>query len=140
MADAQLPVFVVDDNQELRRTLRELLELEGYRIQEARHGEDALAALALEPGPCIVLLDIEMPHMDGATFLSELARHPRSPSVAVVVMSANPETPRFRSLEGVCGVLMKPFGLEELLPALEQARATLSATPAMASEAAPEDE
>jgi len=64
MADAQVPVLVVDGNQDVRHTLRELLELEGYRIQEATHREEALGALALEAGPCIVVLDIEMPRMN----------------------------------------------------------------------------
>jgi len=140
MKDARVPVLVVDDHPDIRRTLREVLEFEGYTTHEACDGEEALAGVAREAGPCIVLLDIEMPRMDGITFLRELARSPSRHLVAVVVMSARPESPRFLSLDGVSAVLTKPFGIEKLLPALERARGKLLATPAMASESAPERE
>jgi CheY-like chemotaxis protein len=59
------PVLVVDDDAAIRRVPAEVLEDEGYPTIEARHGAEALELLDRHPRVCLILLDMNMPVMDG---------------------------------------------------------------------------
>lgn len=111
-------ILVVDDNDALRENLAEALELEGYAVAVARDGLAALARLAEDPLPRVVLLDLMMPGMDGREILARIREDPRLGGVRVVITTG---------LSGVRGrvpaadgVLTKPFGVRELLAALRQ--------------------
>jgi CheY-like chemotaxis protein len=111
-------ILVVDDNDALRENLAEALELEGYAVAVARDGSAALARLAEDPLPRVVLLDLMMPGMDGRELLARIREDPRLGGVRVVITTG---------LSGVRGrvpaadgVLTKPFGVRELLAALRQ--------------------
>lgn len=111
-------ILVVDDNDALRENLAEALELEGYAVAVARDGSAALARLAEDPLPRVVLLDLMMPGMDGREILARIREDPRLGGVRVVITTG---------LSGVRGrvpaadgVLTKPFGVRELLAALRQ--------------------
>lgn len=105
-------VLVVDDDADLREVVALGLELEGYRVSQARDGLWALAMLEREPAN-LVLLDLKMPVMDGPSFLAAYrARGGRSP---VVVVTAS-ENARLRAHEvGADGFVGKPFDLDALL-------------------------
>jgi CheY-like chemotaxis protein len=79
-------VLVVDDDPDLRRRLRDLLEKDGWAVDEAVDGRDALARLAARPS--LVLLDLLMPVMDGFEFLAEFRRRKEFRSVPVIVLTA----------------------------------------------------
>ena len=64
-------VLVVEDEQQLREMMRDALELNGYAVVTAEHGEDALTKLAEIEHLCLVILDLLMPVMDGRTFISQ---------------------------------------------------------------------
>jgi two-component system cell cycle response regulator DivK len=81
-------ILVVDDNPDSRYLLRAVLERSCDEVLEASQGQEALDIIA-EAEPDLVLLDIEMPVMDGYGVLSELRRNPRFASVRVVAISAN---------------------------------------------------
>jgi CheY-like chemotaxis protein len=66
------PVLVVDDHPDARDVLRRYLEHHGYAVTTAIHGEDALAKLATGLRPCLIVLDVMMPVMDGPTFAEHL--------------------------------------------------------------------
>ena len=80
------PVLVVDDQPALCQTLRMILELEGHRVTIALDGATALAAAVQEP-PAVVLLDVQMPGMDG--YQTQAALHAQLPAVPVVFMTQN---------------------------------------------------
>jgi signal transduction histidine kinase/CheY-like chemotaxis protein len=82
-----LPVLVVDDDADLRRRLRRLLEQDGYTVAEAEHGREALARLP-EISPGLILLDLMMPEMDGFEFVVELRRHEAWRAIPVIVITA----------------------------------------------------
>jgi two-component system, NtrC family, sensor kinase len=82
-----LPVLVVDDDADLRRRLRRLLERDGYTVAEAEHGREALARLP-EISPGLILLDLMMPEMDGFEFVVELRRHEAWRAIPVIVITA----------------------------------------------------
>ena len=79
-------VLVVDDEESIRESLRMILEYEGYRVEEASGGAEALARMADRP-PDAVLLDIKMPEMDGLTVLGKLRE--RGYDMPVLVISGH---------------------------------------------------
>ena len=81
-------VLVVEDNDDIREAIGELLESEGYEIALAEDGERALEMLAELPRPCLLLVDLIMPRMDGWQLLNFLSRDDRLATIPVVVMSA----------------------------------------------------
>jgi CheY-like chemotaxis protein len=104
-------VLVVEDNDDIREAIGELLESEGYEIALAENGERALDLLGELPRPCLLLVDLIMPRMDGWQLVNRLSQDDRLATIPVVVMSAaaNPTTePAHRTLK-------KPVDLEILL-------------------------
>lgn len=107
-------ILLVEDQRDIREAMRELLELEGYRVLEAVHGRDALTALNWER-PALILLDMMMPVMDGARFLEELFKRPELNEIPVVVVSAFHEGALPRR---AIGFLQKPCSAVGLLEAV----------------------
>ncbi len=102
-------VLVVEDEEESRETLRELLELEGYAVETASNGQEALDKLE-ELELCIILLDLFMPVMDGWKVLEQLRADGRLDKIKVVVTtSAAENTPTD------VPVFVKPLDLDDLL-------------------------
>ena len=87
LRDAVGDVLVVDDEPEMRMIARHALEKNGWTVAEAGNGEEALAQIGRSV-PQMILLDLNMPVMDGFTFLHELRSRPNCESVPVVVLTA----------------------------------------------------
>jgi CheY-like chemotaxis protein len=83
-------VLIVDDNEEHRELSREVLVTRGHQIAEAANGQVALEWLRAHPRqlPCIALVDLMMPVMDGWDFLAELREEPKWADIGVIVFSA----------------------------------------------------
>ena len=108
--------MVVDDSLTVRRVTQRLLQREGYRVQLARDGLEALELLAGEP-PAVMLCDIEMPRMDGFDLLRNLRADPRWQSLPVIMITsriAQKHRDHAQSL-GVNHYFGKPFDEEALL-------------------------
>jgi CheY-like chemotaxis protein len=114
-------VLVVEDNQDVRETLIELLESYGYAAIGAEHGREALEKLdQLGTRPCLIVLDLMMPVMDGRAFRLEQLKKPEVSSVPVVVISAYDESPeRLRDMQALA-YLRKPINLTELMRVVGQ--------------------
>jgi len=112
-------ILLVDDNEELRGTTREMLEGLGHRVREAGSGEEAVARASEAPGFDLLVTDFAMPGMDGLELADRLLRDgfPRK----VVVISSHLEEPRIqrRVASGVVGFVAKPFGPVELAAAID---------------------
>lgn len=113
----QEAVLLVEDDDELRTALAELLKLDGYRVREARNGAHALRVLRdeKESRPLAVLLDLTMPTVDGWEFRRALADLPDYADVPVVVISAVDEDIARRAGLAAVEYLRKPVDLETLL-------------------------
>ncbi|GAO03683.1 response regulator [Anaeromyxobacter sp. PSR-1] len=111
-------VLVVDDNDALRENLAECLEAEGYAVDPAPSGAAALERLEHGPLPAVILLDLMMPGMDGAALAAAVRGDPRWAGIRLVVTTGH-SVSRVRDLP-VDAVLMKPFGVEELLAVLKR--------------------
>lgn len=108
-------ILVVDDDREIRDSVREVLEEEGFEVVTARNGEEALAYLRSSLPPGFILLDLSMPVMDGQTFCEEKQKDPALVTIPVVVFSAAAGlAEKVRSMS-VAGALRKPLRLEELI-------------------------
>jgi CheY-like chemotaxis protein len=116
---ARARILVVDDNEALRENLAEALELEGYEVVVAADGPDALARLDEDPSIGIVLLDLMMPGMDGREVLHRIRQHPRLGALRVVLTTGH-TGPRARGGVSADAFLTKPFGVRELLAALQR--------------------
>ena len=105
-------ILVVDDDADFREGLRTELELKGYQVEEADDGQAALAK-ATERPPLLVLLDLQMPIMNGREALTRLRASPDTSDVPVVILSGF----GFEweaELMGAQGYLAKPFEAEDL--------------------------
>ena len=108
-------ILVVEDDDDIRDTLRELLVAEGYEVDEAKDGTDAFGRLNCGPHATLILLDMMMPGMDGEAFLTALRHRPELAGVHVVVISGNAKArDRAQELEAEA-CLVKPFELDDLL-------------------------
>jgi CheY-like chemotaxis protein len=115
------PVLLVDDDPDIRETLSELLDANGYEVLEAENGQIALDVLKNTPRfPCVVLLDLSMPVLDGREFLRRRASDPILRKIPVVVVSGSnqPADP----IEGIDEYLRKPVKFERLIEIIEHFR------------------
>jgi two-component system, OmpR family, KDP operon response regulator KdpE len=120
MSDQQPPVvLVVDDEVQIRRFLRAGLELDGFVVQDAETGADALKSVTLQQ-PDLVILDLGLPDMDGGDVLERLRSWSTVPLIVLSVRSNEAE--KVRLLEsGADDYVVKPFGMAELLARSEAA-------------------
>lgn len=106
-------VLIVDDNIDIANSLSDTLLREGYEILYAANGEEALRVLEkLKVPPCLILLDLMMPVMNGWEFIAYVEKHGLLESVPIVVISAHGSGGR---LPGPISFVAKPFDLTDLL-------------------------
>ena len=106
-------IFIVEDDVDTREMLGKFLELEGYRVETASNGRQALDRLSEGLKACVIVLDLMMPVMDGWQFRREQVQHAALKSIPVIVVSAAGRD-RLEKIEAN-GYLSKPIDLEELL-------------------------
>jgi len=113
-------VLLVDDEDDLRRVMRDLLEREGFSVQEARDGVQALDEVDRH-APDIIVLDLNLPGLDGYSVLSQLRSRPATKDIPVVVLTAKgDEDNEVKVFElGANDFLSKPFRARALAARLE---------------------
>ena len=105
-------ILVVEDNERNLKLLRDLLEYEGYDVRVARTGEDAVT-LAVKDPPDLVLMDLQLPGIDGIEALRRLRESPRTADIPVVAVTAQAmKQDRERAMEaGFDGYVEKPISV-----------------------------
>ncbi|HXX66502.1 MAG TPA: response regulator [Polyangiaceae bacterium] len=101
-------VLVVEDEEDAREMMRELIELGGCSAMLAANGADALEMLASHR-PCLIVVDLLMPVMDGIELVEELRRRPELATIPVIIATSAP----YRAPHGV-PVLPKPIDVTSL--------------------------
>jgi CheY-like chemotaxis protein len=115
-ASSRLPLMIVDDDDDLRDALADIMTAEGYEVAAFADARAALAALEGEVTPFLILLDLMMPGMSGWEFRAAQLENPTLALIPVVVVTAAGQlSDGARTLSNV-EVLHKPFALETLLP------------------------
>ena len=115
-------ILLVEDDVDLLNVARQLLADEGYPVKPASNGYEALAILRgpeTEPLPCLILLDLMMPVMDGWQFRAEQIRDPRLAGIPVVVLTANSQALEKHDRLSVAAALTKPVALVQLLDVVQ---------------------
>ena len=123
-------ILVIEDDPGHCDIVRETLEEEGYSVQTAGHGAEALARLRSGPPPDLILLDLLMPVMDGWAFMAELKAPPELSAIPVVATTAGGLDVLFSA--PVCsGYLTKPLERVHMLETIERSlsRAQARRTP-----------
>lgn len=108
-------VLIVEDDDELREALRVALEEHGYPARTAATGADAFEALATGARPCLILLDLAMPAMDGWAFLQQTRRQSFMAGIPIVVLSGKLLGGGRDDALPADGYIRKPVSAEELL-------------------------
>jgi CheY-like chemotaxis protein len=110
--------LVVDDDPDIRDALCELLQAEGYRAVSASNGQEALVYLGSREPPCVILLDLMMPIMDGWEFRRQQQGNPTWSKIPVIVITAAGKYGA--NTIAAERILSKPLQLEHVLEALRQ--------------------
>lgn len=111
--------LVVDDSLAFRETLRVLLASHGLSATCAANGKEALDQLQQDGRTDLILLDLDMPVMDGLTFLRRREHYPDLASIPVLVLSVDSDLSQKVELARIAGHLSKPFRAAELLAAIK---------------------
>jgi len=109
-------ILVVDDDPLVRELYRTALRFEGFDVSTASDGVEALRSVESDP-PSLVILDVNMPCLDGWGVLQELSRYESTRSIPVIVVTASDVV---QATAQAVAILSKPLAPEELLPVIRQ--------------------
>jgi two-component system, cell cycle response regulator DivK len=114
-------VLIVEDNEKNMKLVRDVLQATGYSTLEATTGEEAIE-LSLSQAPALVLMDVQLPGIDGVEALEQLRQDERTSSIPVLALTAQAMSgDRDRFLDaGFDGYLSKPVDIAELLQAVRE--------------------
>jgi CheY-like chemotaxis protein len=113
-------ILIVDDDSDIRKSLSDFLEDEGYKVTAAANGRSALDLLRAGIRPAVILLDLMMPGMDGWDFRQAQLQDPAIASVPVVVVTASGFSPEaIRAQFNPAGFVSKPIQPTMLLEAID---------------------
>jgi len=110
-----MKVMIVDDETDIRESLREIFEDEGYEVTTAANGQEALERLAGGDVPCAMVLDLLMPLVSGNEVYSKMQADPRLAKVPVIISTSDPS----RAPSGVL-IMKKPIDLDRLLETVQK--------------------
>lgn len=108
-------ILIVEDDTDLREALSQILTDEGYRVWSVEHGRAALECLRDGSKPCLILLDLTMPVMNGWQFRAEQREDPDLAGIPVVVISAGANLAEQVVPLGIQDYIRKPIQLGQLL-------------------------
>ena len=112
-------ILLIEDDDSIREITQELLESEGYGVSSAANGQAALDVLSqMDPLPCLILLDLMMPVMDGWQFMEKKRLDPRLNAIPVVAFSALEE--RKISAAKTDDVIRKPINPDVMIKVIEK--------------------
>jgi two-component system, cell cycle response regulator DivK len=109
-------ILIIEDNEKNRKLVRDLLQVKGHKTIESETAEEGLK-LALEKLPALVLMDIQLPGIDGITALKQLRANPQTKSIPVIAITASAMTNNRQAMlaEGFDGYQSKPISVKDFL-------------------------
>jgi CheY-like chemotaxis protein len=114
-------ILIVEDNEKNRKLARDVLEVKGYKTIECESAEEGLD-LARSRSPALILMDIQLPGMDGITAMKQLKADPGTKSIPVIAITASAMTHNRTTMlaEGFDGYQTKPISLKDFLGEVEK--------------------
>ena len=109
-------ILIIEDNEKNRKLARDVLQVKGYQTIESETAEEGLK-LAVDKSPVLILMDIQLPGIDGITALKQLRADPRTKSIRVIAITASAMTHNRQTMlaEGFDGYQTKPITLKDFL-------------------------
>jgi two-component system cell cycle response regulator DivK len=116
-------ILIIEDNEKNRKLARDVLQVKGYKTIESETAEEGIK-LALEQSPALILMDIQLPGMDGITALKHLRADPKTKDIVVIAITASVMTLNREAMlaEGFDGYQAKPIAVKDFL---EEVRSVL---------------
>jgi len=114
-------ILIIEDNEKNRKLCRDVLQVKGFKTIESETAEEGLK-LALEKSPALILMDIQLPGMDGIAALKQLRADARTKSIPAIAITASAMTHNRKTMlaEGFDGYQTKPIGLKDFLGEVER--------------------
>ncbi len=114
-------VLIIEDNEKNRKLARDVLRVKGYRTIESETAEEGLK-LAVEKSPALILMDIQLPGIDGITALKQLRADSKTKGIPVIAITASAMTHNRQTMmaEGFDGYQTKPISLKDFLGEVER--------------------
>jgi CheY-like chemotaxis protein len=113
-------LLLVEDDDDIRTDLQEMLEIRGYPTVTAANGIDALGKLDASSPPVLILVDLMMPVMDGWQLRKALLERPALATIPIIVLSGTAGVDHEARQLGAVGYFTKPFSMRSLLETIEQ--------------------
>lgn len=114
-------ILIVEDHEKNRKLVRDVLQHQGYRTLEAETAEEGIR-LAQESRPALILMDVQLPGIDGITALGQLRADPRTSATPVIAVTASAMIHDRQKImaAGFDGYQTKPIGVKEFLAAVRE--------------------
>jgi two-component system, cell cycle response regulator DivK len=114
-------ILIIEDNEKNRKLCRDVLQVKGFRTIESESAEEGLK-LAHEQSPALILMDIQLPGMDGVTAMKQLKADSNTNGIPIIAITASAMTNNRTSMlaEGFDGYQTKPITLKDFLGEVER--------------------
>jgi CheY-like chemotaxis protein len=114
-------VLIIEDNEKNRKLCRDVLQVKGYRTIESESAEDGIK-LANEKSPALILMDIQLPGIDGVTAMKQLKAGAATKHIPIIAITASAMTNNRTAMlaEGFDGYQTKPITLKDFLGEVER--------------------
>jgi len=114
-------ILIIEDNEKNRKLCRDVLQVKGYQTIESESAEEGLE-LAQEKSPALILMDIQLPGMDGITAMKQLKGDPKTQRIPILAITASAMTNNRQTMlaEGFDGYQTKPITLKDFLGEVER--------------------
>ena len=114
-------ILIIEDNEKNRKLCRDVLQVKGYRTIESETAEEGLK-LAGEKSPALILMDIQLPGMDGVTAMKQLKADAKMKTIPIIAITASAMTNNRTSMlaEGFDGYQTKPITLKDFIGEVER--------------------
>ena len=114
-------ILIIEDNEKNRRLCRDVLQVKGYKTIESETAEEGLK-LALDQAPALILMDIQLPGMDGITAMKQLKADPKTQAISIIAITASAMTNNRTTMlaEGFDGYQTKPITLKDFLAEVQR--------------------
>jgi CheY-like chemotaxis protein len=114
-------ILIIEDNEKNRKLCRDVLQVKGYRTIESETAEEGIE-LARNQSPALILMDIQLPGIDGITAMKQLKAEPKTKSIPIIAITASAMTHNRTTMmaEGFDGYQTKPISLKDFLGEVER--------------------
>ena len=118
-------ILIIEDNDKNRKLVRDVLQVKGYKTIETETAEEGIK-LAIEQLPALILMDIQLPGMDGMTALKQLKANAKTKNILVIAVTASAMTYKRQTMlaEGFDGYQSKPISVKDFLGEIERVLAS----------------